>query len=143
MNAFSLPIRTGRGNDDDSQAGGASATATIDTEALLKRCMGKVSFALMLLRELEASGMKHVERIDQHVAVADCAGAAMAAHALKGAASIIGAESLRSLAAEIEAVGNAGDLESIPALVNDLREQMRACLVQIPLIFEQAQENES
>jgi HPt (histidine-containing phosphotransfer) domain-containing protein len=121
----------------------ANATAAIDTEVLFTRCMGKVSLALVLLRELEASGMKQVERIDQHVAAADCAEAAMAAHALRGAASIIGAESLRSLAAEIEAVGNAGDLESIPSLVNDLREQMRACLAQIPLIREQAQQSES
>lgn len=143
MNEVSLPTLTRRGNDGGSHAGGASAATAIDTEVLLKRCMGKVSFALMLLRELEASGMKQVERIDQHVAAADCAGAAMAAHALKGAASIIGAESLRSVAAEIEAVGNAGEFESIPSLVNNLREQMRACLVQIPLIREQAQETES
>lgn len=141
MNEFSLPTLTGLGNDDDRLAV-AIATAAIDTEALFNCCMGKVSFALILLRELEASGMKLVERIDQHVAAANCAEAAAAAHALRGTAAIIGAESLRSLAAEIEAVGNAGDLESIPALVNNLREQMRVCLAQIPLIIEQAQETE-
>ena len=106
----------------------------IDTDALLSRCMGNMAFALSLLCELETNGMAYVETIAQHVAAKKCEAAADAAHSLKGAAGILGAEPLRFLAAEIESAGHLNAMERIPRLVEELRKAMEECLLQIPNI---------
>lgn len=139
MNEITLPTLARRRDAGSYSAGRGNATAAIDTEALFTRCMGNVSFALTLLSELEANGMQYVQTIAEHSDAADCAEAAEAAHAVKGAAGILAAESLRSLAAEIEGAGKVGDLDSLVPLVEDLRQEMGRCLAQIPKIREQAQ----
>lgn len=106
----------------------------IDTEVLFRRSMGKIAFAMALLDELEATGNHHVETIQTLAANDDAEATAEAAHSLKGAAAIIGAESLRSLAAEIEAVAETDDLERAASLIEDLRGEMARCLTQIPEI---------
>ncbi|HUP77212.1 MAG TPA: Hpt domain-containing protein [Pirellula sp.] len=112
----------------------AGVLPAIDSDALVTRCMGNMAFALSLLSELEDNGMVYVENIAQHVAAKECAAAADAAHSLKGAAGIIGAEPLRLLAAQIESAGNSNAMESITLLVEDLRQEMEKCLLQIPTI---------
>jgi HPt (histidine-containing phosphotransfer) domain-containing protein len=81
----------------------------IDANILLAHCMGNVSLAVTLLGELEANGKQQVDAIGRQVANDDPYAAAEAAHALKGAAAIIGAEPLRGKAAEIEAAGRDGE----------------------------------
>jgi Amt family ammonium transporter len=112
-----------------------SETVTaINSDVLFKNCMGSVAFALTLLDELETNGMVQIETIAQHAAAADCVATAEAAHSLKGAAGIIGAESLLLFAAKIETAGKAKDIESILVLVDGIRQEMERCLVQIPII---------
>ena len=118
----------------DVRQGNTDVCPAIDTDSLLTRCMGNMTFALSLLSELEANGMVYVETIAQHVAAKECAAAADAAHSLKGAAGIIGAEPLRLLAAQIESEGHSNAMESITLLVEDLRQEMEKCLLQIPTI---------
>ena len=118
----------------DVRQGNTDVCPAIDTDALLTRCMGNMTFALSLLSELEANGMVYVETIAQHVASQKCAAAADAAHSLKGAAGILGAEPLRLLAAQIESAGHSNAMESITLLVEDLRQEMEKCLLQIPTI---------
>ena len=118
----------------------AAATAPpIDTEVLFSRCMGNVSFALTLLGELEANGKQQVDAIGQHVANNDPHAAAEAAHSLKGAAAIIGAESLRGMAAEIEAAGRDGDTSLLLDMVHDLCSEMDRCLAYVPTIRAETQ----
>jgi Amt family ammonium transporter len=112
--------------------------APIDVAALFARCMGNMEFAASLLDEMQSSGADLVEGIARLVAAQDAAGAAEAAHALKGAAGIVAAEPLRSLAADIEAAGKSGDLESVASLVEGLRREMQRCLAVVPKIREQA-----
>lgn len=113
----------------------ASASAPpIDSEVLFARCMGNVSFALALLGELEASGKQQVDAIVLHATSDEPHAVAEAAHALKGAAAIIGAESLRGKAAEIEAAGHEGDTSLLLEIVHDLRGEMDRCLTYIPIL---------
>jgi HPt (histidine-containing phosphotransfer) domain-containing protein len=114
--------------------GCGEAGVAINSDVLFKNCMGSVSFALTLLAELEASGIAQIETITKNAAAADWAATAEAAHSLKGAAGIIGAEPLQSLAAKIESTGKTADIESIAPLVEGLRQEMERCLVQIPVI---------
>lgn len=103
-------------------------TPAINIDILLSRCMGKRPFALMLLGELESSGMQQVDTIVLHAASGEPLAAAEAAHALKGAAAIIGAESLSRIAAEIEAAGRNGETTLLMNLIPQLRNEMARCL---------------
>ena len=104
----------------------------IDSEGLMSRCLGKISFALMLLDEFESSGKRNVERIVQHVIKNEALAAAEAAHALKGTAGIIGAQVLQQLAAEIEDAGRDGQSTIQLALIHELQSEMGRCLAFIP-----------
>lgn len=114
--------------------GDTALSPSIDSDALSKRCLGNVSFALVLLGEFEATGTQQVDEIALLVVGNDPQAAADAAHSLVGAAAIIGAESIRALAAEIEAVCRGGEALSAVELVNELRGEMDRCLTDIPRI---------
>ncbi len=106
----------------------------IDAEVLFARCMGNVSFALSLLGELEANGKQQVDAIVQQAADGQPRAAAEAAHSLKGAAAIIGAEPLRAKAAEIEAAGRDGEASLLAEMVHDVRSEMDRCLAYVPTL---------
>ncbi|MDP1560921.1 MAG: Hpt domain-containing protein [Pirellulaceae bacterium] len=106
----------------------------IDVEVLFSRCMGNVSFALALLDELEISGNRLLEEIVLHTESDAVQEAAEAAHSLKGATAIIGAESVRELSAKIEAAGRAGESSLLLDMVHELRAEMDRCLTYIPTL---------
>lgn len=112
----------------------------IDAQALLTRCMGDVSFACLLLDELETSGLTHLNKIRQQARQQNATGIAEAAHALKGAAGIMCAESVAKLAAEIEQAGRAAELgDGIEAMIRDLSDEMQRCLDGLPQLREEMQ----
>ncbi len=111
----------------------------IRSDVLFRNCLGSVTFALTLLDELEASGLAHVESIANHATAADYESIVEAAHSLKGAAGIIGAETLQMLTAKIESAGKMSDMGSIHLLVGDIRQEMARCLDQIHLIRQKTQ----
>ena len=120
--------------DRDRLQNAAATAPPIDTEVLFSRCMGNVSFALTLLGELEANGKQQVDAIVRHIADNEPHAAAEAAHSMKGAAAIIGAEPLRGKAAEIEAGARDGDTSLLLDIVHDLRSEMDRCLAYIPTL---------
>ena len=86
----------------------------IDRDALLARCMGNLEFAQSLLSDFEGDLPERVEQIARACPTsATPSAAAESAHALKGAAGMVTAESLQALAAEIEAAGKTGDLADV------------------------------
>ncbi|MEX2188367.1 MAG: Hpt domain-containing protein [Pirellulales bacterium] len=111
-----------------------SAPPPIDTSILLGRCMGNISFAATLLNELEANGPQQVDALFRQVANDELYAAAEVAHSLKGAAAIVGAEPLRSKAAEVEAASEECDASRLLDAVNDLRREMDRCLAFIPTV---------
>jgi HPt (histidine-containing phosphotransfer) domain-containing protein len=109
----------------------------IDYRALLNRCMGQLDFAQSLLSTFESDLPQRVEQLAQHIRRGDARAAADSAHTLKGAAGMITAESVRALAAKIEAAGRAGDLAEVASLAERLRDEARRCLRSIPEVREQ------
>lgn len=85
----------------------------IDAEKLLDCCFGNLECVSSLLDELESSGMSRVVEIERRTAQNNSAAAADAAHALKGAAGILCAESVQALAAEIEQAGRSSSIQEI------------------------------
>ena len=115
---------------------GTDSLMPLDRGALLARCMGNLEFALSLLSDFERDLPKRVDQIVERIRQGDAPAAAESAHALKGAAGIVTAESLRMLAAEIEAAGKAGDLTRIASLADQLRAEAQRCLRFIPELQE-------
>jgi Amt family ammonium transporter len=107
-------------------------TAPIDAESLLSRCFENLEFAGSLLDELESTGLQRVEEIRRRIAGQDATGTADAAHALKGAAGILCAESVQQLAAQIEQAGRSSDMEDVEALLGELASEMDQCLSYVP-----------
>ena len=114
-------------NADDVQA-------PIDTESLLARCFGKPDFAQALLNQLESIGIECVEEIQRYANQRDAAGVAEAAHALKGAADILCAPSIKRLAACVEQAGRTSEIKVLEPLLAELSAEMQRCLIAIPQI---------
>jgi signal transduction histidine kinase/HPt (histidine-containing phosphotransfer) domain-containing protein len=108
----------------------------INFDALLDRCMGNAAFTASLLEELETSGPARIEELTRHVQNGDAAETAETAHALKGASGIIGAESLRALAAEIETAGKLESIERAASLLREIQAEMCRCIDYLPDIRE-------
>ncbi len=104
---------------------------SIDANVLLSRCMGDTSFALELLSEMEVSGKRQMELAVRQALSGNLSGMAAAAHALKGAAGIIGAEPLREITAQLENAGMGNDSSRVDSLLQDLQSEMAQCLKQI------------
>jgi len=124
----------GDASDDDATLGTDTSVpgSPIDVNMLLARCMGNAAFADSLLDELEASGPGLVDNISRHASAGEVEAAADTAHALKGAAAIMAAEPVRSIAEGIETAGFAGDIENVASLIEGLQAEMQSCLNAIP-----------
>ena len=114
--------------DDQSETMGPP----IEAKTLLTQCMGSETLALMLLSELENSGRETVQIICQSMMEQDFEAAREAAHSLKGAAGIIGAERLRELAAQLENAGKQGRIREMEEYTEPLRDEMKRCLEFLP-----------
>ncbi len=114
----------------------ACESVPIDRGALLARCMGNLEFAQSVLSAFEAELVERVDQIAGQVGQCDVRAATESAHALKGAAGMVTAESLRQLAQQIEAAGKAGTLAEALPLADRLREEADRCLRYIPQLRE-------
>lgn len=117
----------------------SSVPLPIDAKSLLARCLGDLEFAESLLGELESTGLERVESIRHQAAQRDSIGTAEAAHTLKGAAGILCAESVSSLAADIEHAARATELEDIEAMISNLTNEMQRCLDGLPTLRKEMQ----
>ena len=89
----------------------AGADAAVFNEAaLLHRLMEDRALARIVLTGFVADVPKRLSSLRQRLAAEDGPGARMQAHALKGAAATVAAESLQALASAIEKAGGAGQL---------------------------------
>jgi CheY-like chemotaxis protein/nitrogen-specific signal transduction histidine kinase/HPt (histidine-containing phosphotransfer) domain-containing protein len=108
----------------------------IDQHGLLVRCMGSSEFAQTLLSAFERDLPVRVDQIAEQIHRGETQAASDAAHALKGAAGTITAESIEALAAEIEEVAEAGNLAEAATLADRLRNESLLCLRFIPELRE-------
>lgn len=108
----------------------------IQSQVLLERCLGDVTFMETLLNELASSGPARVAEISRQFELNNHLETANAAHALKGAAAILGAEPIRQLTATIEELGRSGTLEGVAQMLSELQHEMDRCLLYIPTVKE-------
>ena len=106
----------------------------INVDVLFDRCLGDMEFMQLLLGELAGTGPGKVADIALNFEKQNCIDTANAAHALKGAAAILGADPIVGLTSRIESLGRSGTLEGVNGLIEELRREMDRCLRFIPTI---------
>lgn len=112
-------------------------SAPINAESLLKRCMGKLDFAISLLEDFESTAQERVEEIRKNSEEQNADGMALAAHSLKGVAGIVCATSLQHLSAKIEHVCHAVNLEGVEPLIQELSIEMKRFFDSLPQLREE------
>ena len=106
--------------------------ATIDAAALLSRCMDQASVALLVLDKFGRQLAADVERTRSSLRDGDAADLSRVSHSVKGAAGMVSARALCSIASDLEQAARACDLERAAALVRSLAAEADRCLAAIP-----------
>jgi PAS domain S-box-containing protein len=104
----------------------AGAALPFDRDTLLARVESDLDLLRTLVGVFQADRPQRMEEIESALVAGDPAALAAAAHTMKGALSVFGAELARSIAEEIEAVGLAGQLEDARALYDRLEAEVVA-----------------
>lgn len=92
----------------------------LDAELILKRVGGRRNILHRIIDEFVSMCPKQLEIIGEAVQAADSETLARASHRLRGSASNFDAHKVVALAAELEALGRAGDRESASELFQRL-----------------------
>jgi Amt family ammonium transporter len=130
-------LETGATVNGSEGVDGVSEVVPIDAESLMARCFGNVEFAESLLDELESTGVERLQEIQRYANEQNTVATADAAHALKGAAGILCAETVQKISAEIERRGRSSDVGDLESLVSDLASEMHRCLSSLPQLRKQ------
>lgn len=91
--------------------------AVFESESLLKRLMGDQQLAGIILKGFLGDFPTQLINLRTRLAESDGPGARLHAHALKGSAATISAESLRAVAYEMEQAAGTGDLNRFEELL--------------------------
>ena len=106
----------------------ASSDATpspVDFAALVARCSGKETLATRVLEQLAAQASQACAQAGEMLLQHDAAAVARVAHGLKGAAGMASASGLQRVAAELERLGKAGDLDTAKSAMEELTAEVR------------------
>ena len=126
--------RDGTVASGDAQPDGpvSGAAPPINFDELLERCMGNLDLVARVLEKFEGSALDQLQDIVDAVKTGDSDQTASAAHCLKGVAANLSAESVRSLALELEMLGRAGDIAHAKDHLEALECEMQRLLAYIP-----------
>lgn len=106
-------------------------SAPIDLAALSRRCMGNASLVSLLIDEFVSSSGQRIDALAALAAASAGRPMAEAAHSLKGAAAIIGADAVCALAASLENDGMADDVQRAEETVAELKREFARCVAQV------------
>jgi len=96
--------------------------------------MNDLAFVDQILTTSQTEFRSMADNLSRHFADGDAKKTTLVAHSLKGAAALLGAEALRTLAADTEALGKSGDLEQARQQIGHLHEEVQRCLAFFPEI---------
>jgi len=102
---------------------GSSDTPLWDRAGMLERLMDDEDLAVQIAEAFLDDLPERLAALERCLADQDAPGVTMQAHTIKGAAANVGAERLRAVAGDLEAMAGAGDLEAVSAGLPGLREQ--------------------
>lgn len=97
----------------------------IDYESLLIRCVGNDDLAKRVLSKFDRSAQVELEHLEEGLVALDADTVAKRAHALKGAAANLSANSVRDIAATIESMGRRHDLDGADEQLESLKNEIQ------------------
>jgi CheY-like chemotaxis protein/HPt (histidine-containing phosphotransfer) domain-containing protein len=110
-----------------SAAPGDSKTSPFDIEALLQRCNGSREFMMRILAKFNAKMPGILTELEQGIRAGKSEHVGLLAHTLKGMASNLAAESLRTAAFELEQLAKEGELDEAAASLQEIRHEYQRC----------------
>ncbi len=114
-----------------------SVNIPFNVEDALNRCMGNVHLLATVIDKFRDRSILDLEKLIELVKAGDAQQTAEAAHAFKGVAANLSAQSLRDLAARLEAMGRAGELNGASECLEQLQAELDRCLKSIPSVLDQ------
>ncbi len=99
----------------------------LDVEAALQRCMDDSEFLAATLDSFVTEVPGYIDELERLIESGDAESATRAAHSIKGAAGMVTAESLRAVAAELEALGKEGRLSQARDELDQLKAEWARC----------------
>lgn len=101
-------------------AGSPVTEPGFDGSDLVDRMMGDEDLARLVVATFIEDMPRQLAALAQALGSADAPAMQMGAHSIKGAAANVGEPSLRALAAQLEKLGEDGDLQSAEAVLPEL-----------------------
>jgi len=114
---------------------GEAPPVVFDRAAMLERLMSDKALAQVVMEGFLDDIPRQIEALRRHLDAGNVPGAERRAHTLEGAPANAGGEALRALAREMEKAGQAGDLGSVRAHMDDLERgfaRLKEALVKEP-----------
>jgi CheY-like chemotaxis protein/HPt (histidine-containing phosphotransfer) domain-containing protein len=121
-----LPIKTMNANDQismDSDSVQNSDIPVFDRTGMLNRMMNDEALAKKIIAVFIEDIPRQIKLMKGYLVTGDASSVERQAHTIKGASANVGGEVLRMLAAELENLGKAGDLDAIKVRMPDVEKQ--------------------
>jgi CheY-like chemotaxis protein len=112
------------------------ADVPIAVEQLMERCLGNADFCKRILDKFATRSVEQLAEIRGAVERRDSSELKLKAHALKGAAANLSADSMRTMAATLEDTAANGEWDKLLGLVEELSGEVDRCRAYIPKILE-------
>ncbi len=103
-------------------------TLPFDREMLLQRCSGKAALAATILEKFEKQATSAMSELQQCVLDQDAEKLARTAHAIKGTAGIVAADTLRAAAARLEDIGREQTMELAGECLEQVGQEVERCV---------------
>jgi HPt (histidine-containing phosphotransfer) domain-containing protein len=110
------------------------ATAAIDFDQLLARCLGNLEFAERILQIFQERFDEDLDELDRMTAAEDADGVARLAHRLKGASANAAATALQKRVAQIEQLARQKSLDAVGPCLAGLRRGWEMLRGSLPLV---------
>jgi signal transduction histidine kinase/DNA-binding response OmpR family regulator len=111
-----------------------AASQKFDIDSLIARCSGNSTLAVSILEKFEKQTASLVADIEKSIASGDADRTAKLSHTLKGSAGMVGADSIRAVAAELEQLGRRSELEAASQTLGSLRDAVEKCVSELPAV---------
>ncbi|NOT01139.1 MAG: response regulator [Phycisphaerales bacterium] len=113
--------------ENDAAAGAPVVESPFELDSVMKRWGGNRAFVDKLIAKFRESAPREVEQLGRLLDENDVGEATRVAHGLKGAASYVGAEPFRKIAARIEEIGRGGSLDGAGVVFAELEAELARC----------------
>jgi signal transduction histidine kinase/CheY-like chemotaxis protein len=106
----------------------SSSSSPIDSESLLRRCMGNTETVIAVLKAAETEFAEKLGVIESSLTARNARELAAAAHSLKGAAGMASAGAVQQVAMRLQTLGDSGCLDHAAESVAELRREVQRAI---------------